>query len=82
MKVTNNAEAALQRPGTRAISKVMTPELREKYSRVCGLVVDLLKANSDDPAEAYMILQFTMHGFEDTFGIRGGVIVEKEDPKH
>lgn len=76
MKFTNDAQAALQQPDTRMKPVVMTEEMKRKFSRVTGLVVDLLKQHCDSPIEAYMMLQFIQHGFEDTYGIRGAVIVE------
>lgn len=79
MKFTNNAQAALQKPDTKSESIVMTPEIKAKFSRVTGLVVDLLKQHSESPIEAYMMLQFIQHAFEDAYGIRGGVIVENDD---
>lgn len=82
MKITDKAQAALQQPDSRARTVQMTDELREKFSRVAGEVVDLLKARTEGPMEAYMILQFVMHGFEDSYGIRGGIILDKDDAKN
>ena len=79
MKFTNNAKAALQQPDTRTRPIVMTPEMKLKFSRVTGLVVDLLKQHSEGPIEAYMMLQFIQHAFEDTYGIRGAIVVENDD---
>jgi hypothetical protein len=79
MKFTNNAQAALKQPDTRTRQIAMTPELKAKYSRVTGLVVDLLKQHSDGPMEAYVMLQFIQHAFEDTYGIRGSIIMDKDD---
>lgn len=79
MKFTNNAQAALQQQDSRTRAVAMTPELKAKFSRVTGLVVDLLRENSGGPIEAYMMLQFIQHAFEDRYGIRGGIIVEKDE---
>lgn len=79
MKMSDKAAAALQQPDTRTITTEMTPELKAKFSRIAGAVVDLLRRNTQNPAEAYMVLQFVMHGFEDTYGIRGGIIMDKSD---
>ncbi|MCU1338814.1 MAG: hypothetical protein JWO19_4395 [Bryobacterales bacterium] len=79
MKLTDKARAALQEPGTRAVITEMTPERKEKYSRIAGAVVDLLRRNTETPGEAYMVLQFVMHGFEESYGIRGGIIMEHGD---
>ena len=81
MKFTNNAQAALGQPDTKAIAIPMTPELRDKYKRVSGEVIDLLKRNTKGPVEAYMILQFVQHAFEDAYDIRGGIIAENADQK-
>ena len=43
------------------------------------MVCDLLRAETQGPVEAYMILQFVVDGFEATYGIRGGIIMGKED---
>jgi hypothetical protein len=79
VKFSNNAQAALQKPDTKAVTIEMTPELREKYHRVTGKVVELLRAETEGPMEAYLVLQFVLHAFEDRYGIRGGVIVENGD---
>jgi hypothetical protein len=79
VKFTNNAQAALQQQDSRTRAVAMTPELKAKFSRVTGLVVDLLRENSGGPIEAYMMLQFIQHAFEDRYGIRGGIIVEKDE---
>ena len=79
MKFTDRAQAALQKSDTRMQPIVMTEEMKAKFSRVTGLVVDLLKQNSDGPIEAYMMLQFIQHAFEDSYGIRGSIILGKED---
>jgi hypothetical protein len=57
----------------------MTPERKEKFSRVYGKVVELLKRNSEGPMEAYMLLCFIQQAFEKSYGIRGGVIVDNKE---
>ncbi len=79
MKLTKNAMAALQQPDTQAAMVVMTDERKKKFSKVCGQVMDVLKATTDGPVEAYMILQFCVSALEESVGIRGGVIVEHGD---
>lgn len=79
VKFSQNAEAALRQPDTKVISFEMTPELKAKLSRVTAEVVDLLKANTEGPVQAYMALQFIVHAFEDRYGIRGGIIVGKDE---
>ena len=79
MKFTHKAAEALQQPDTRAVTIEMTPERKEKYSRIAGKLIDLLKAECEGPLEAYMVLHFTAAALEELQGIRGGVIVENED---
>jgi|HubBroStandDraft_1064217.scaffolds.fasta_scaffold422356_2 hypothetical protein len=81
MKFSNNAHAALGKPDTQIQAIEMTPEMKAKYRRVTGLVVDLLKQHSDGPLDAYMMLQFIQYGFEDAYGIRGGIIMGDNDVK-
>jgi hypothetical protein len=78
MKIDEQASKALQEPDTHALAKEMTPERRARFSRVCGLVDDLLRAHVDGPLEAYMILKFMMNAFEETYGIRGAIVIEEE----
>jgi hypothetical protein len=82
MIIDDKAKAALKQPDTRSVQMEMTPERKARFSRVGGQVVDLLKANTDGPLEAYMLLQMVMHGFEDAYGIRGGIVMENKDEKH
>jgi hypothetical protein len=70
-KIDAQAEAALHQSDSKTIAIDLTPELKAKYSRVTGLVVDLLRANSESPFEAYMMLKFCQSAFEELFGIRG-----------
>ena len=79
MKFTNKAAEALQQPDTQAVTIDMTPERKEKYSRIAGKVIDLLKAECEGPLEAYMILHFAISTLEEFQGIRGVVIVENQD---
>jgi hypothetical protein len=79
--IDDKAKAALQQPDTQAVSLEMTPERCEKYQRLTGSLIDLLKANTDSPLEAYMILHFAMQSFEESYGIRGGFSVGHEGPE-
>ena len=78
-KVDSQAESAMRQPDTKAVTYEMTDERKAKFSRVCGLIVDLLRANASGPGEAYMILKFVVTAFEERYGIRGGVIVGDEE---
>jgi len=71
---------ALSRPDSEAVLVEMTPALKEKYIRVCDMVGDLLRAQCEGPLEAYMILHFVQHGFEERYGIRGGLTISKDTP--
>jgi hypothetical protein len=79
MKFTNNAQAALADPDTRVKAIELTPELKEKYSRVARELDDLLRARTSGPMEAYMVLQFVVQAFEECYGIRGGIIVSEDE---
>lgn len=81
MKFSNNAQAALSDPDTRTKAIELTPELKEKYRRVAYELDDFLRARTSGPMEAYMILQFVVHAFEESYGIRGGIIVGEDDFK-
>jgi hypothetical protein len=78
VKIDERAQRALQQPDSRAVTVELTPELKAKYSRISEQVCTLLRANTDGPMEAYMILHFVVQGFEDTYGIRGGFALGKE----
>ena len=80
--LNDKAIAALQQPDTNAIPIEMTPELKAKISRVSDLIIDLLRANTRGPMEAYMVLHFVMTSLEETCGIRGGFSVDKRDQEH
>jgi len=79
MKFSPNAEAALRKPDTQAKMIEMTPERQEKFKELSDGIIDYLRARTDGPIEAYMILRFVMEGFEEAFGIRGSIVVEKDD---
>lgn len=81
MKFSNNAQAALAEPDTRKKVIELTPELKEKYSRVAHELDDWLRARTSGPMEGYMILQFVVQAFEECYGIRGGIIVSEDDFK-
>jgi hypothetical protein len=75
MKIDDKAAAALRDSSTQAIPIDMTPERKELFQRISGEIVDLLKRNTSGPIEAYMILHFVMLGFEENYGIRGGIVM-------
>jgi len=79
MKFSNNAQAALTDPETRTKAIELTPELKEKYTRIAYEVDDFLRARTSGPMEAYMVLQFVVHAFEEAYGIRGAIIVGEDD---
>lgn len=82
MKIDEKAQAALQQPGTQAATFEMTAELKARFSVIGGQVIDILRCNTSSPMEAYMLLHFVMKGLEETYDIRGGIIMEKGDAKH
>jgi hypothetical protein len=82
VKVDEKSQAALRQSDTQGVALVMTPEFKEKTKRLADQIIDLLKAGTEGPIEAYMVLQFIVRGFEDSYDIRGSVIVENEDGTH
>jgi hypothetical protein len=82
VKLSDKAAAALEMSDTKTMSFVMTPELKKRYSEIAGNLVDWLRANTESPVEAYMVMQFTIQAFEEGGGIRGSVIVENGDAQH
>ncbi len=80
--MTNNAQAALREKDTRAVKVELTPEVKEKFAGIIHELIDLLKAKTDGPVEAYMVLQLAMHTLEDVAGIRGGIVMENDDVEH
>ena len=81
MKFSKNAQAALADPETRKKVIEVTPELKEKYSRVALRLDDFLRERTSGPMEAYMVLQFLVQAFEEAYGIRGVIIVGDDDIK-
>jgi exonuclease III len=79
MKINDKAAAALQDPDTQAVSFEMTPERREQFKLIGKSIIDILRANTRGPLEAYSILHFLMQGFEESYGIRGGIVMEHSD---
>jgi len=79
VNLNDKAKAALQQPDTQTVRSEMTPALRDKYRRVTSELIDLLKANTEGPIEAYMILQFVMQSFEENYGIRGAFTIGDEE---
>jgi len=79
MKLTPEAQAALARADTRGIFLDMTPERKEKFERLTRTIMDLLTSNTDGPLEAYMFLQLLLWGFEETYGLRGGIALDDHE---
>jgi hypothetical protein len=65
-----------------AMFYIDSPEQKEKYRRVSEAVVDLLKKEFASPVEAYGLLRFVQLGFEDTYGIKGTLLVNDKDVAH
>lgn len=79
MKFSQNAQAALQQPDTKAVTIEMTPERKEQFRKIGHEVMSLIISRTGGPVEAYMLLQFILNGLEESYGIRGGIIVENSD---
>jgi hypothetical protein len=81
VKVSDKALRAMQQPDTKSVTYEMTPERKEKFSRVSAAIVDLLKKETESPLESYMVLLFVTEGFEQLYNIRGGLIIGKDETK-
>ena len=66
----------------KAVMFHMDDARREKFKRVSGKVVDLLKAEMESPVEAYALLQFVKEGFEQIYGIRCSLIYGEDKVAH
>lgn len=78
-KIDAKTAAAMQAPDTTAVPIELTPEMKAHFSRISNQIVDLLKANTKTPMEAYMVLHFIMASLEEIYGIRGALAVTGED---
>jgi hypothetical protein len=81
VKISEKTMRALKQLDTKAVTYEMTPERKEKFKRVSNAVVNLLKAELDTPLEGYMVLVFVSQGFEELYGIRGNVIIGKDETR-
>ena len=79
MKIDAKAEAALRQEDTRMVHLEMTPEARAKFEGVTDEILHLLRTRTATPVEAYVVLHFLMKSFEDTYGIRGGLSVDRAE---
>ena len=79
MIYSDGAKEALKQSENRAVAFEMTPERKAKFSRIARKVVDLLKAETDGPIEACMILRFVQLGLEEMCGVAGTIIVNGKD---
>ena len=79
MKISEKTLRALQQSDSKAVTYEMTPERKEKFKRVSNSIVELLKSELDTPLEGYMVLVFVSQGFEEFYGIRGNVIIGKDE---
>lgn len=82
MKIDEKSQAALQEPDTKAVVFEITPERKEHFRSVCNAVLQLLQSRTEGPLEAYAVLVFVGKSFEDTYGIRGGFSIGKDDLDH
>jgi hypothetical protein len=82
VKINNQAAAPLKEQDIRGVKIEITPELREKFERVSHEIIDLLRAKTIGPLEAYAVLRFVMDGLEEVCGIRGAVIANHDETTH
>jgi hypothetical protein len=58
----------------------MTPERKEKFKRVSGQVVDLLRRELT-PIEAFAVLQMILEGLRNNYDIRGAIMLDSPTEK-
>jgi hypothetical protein len=79
VKLSKEIEAALRDPTTRVHTVELTPELKERLEKVNLELVDWLTAHTKGPAEAYMVLDFTMQALRDSMGLRAAGQFDSDD---
>jgi len=77
MSINPKDAAALKQPDTKIQSYEMTPERKEKFSRVSAELIDFIKSRTEGPIEAYAIVRLVCEGLEKTYGIRGNIFVRE-----
>jgi len=66
----------------KAIMFDMTNARKTKFKAVSSKVVDLLRAEFDDPIKAYMLMKFVLNGMERLYDIKGSLIYGKDKEAH
>jgi hypothetical protein len=78
-KISKEFEEAARQPDSRAHTIEVTPELKQRLSKISAELIDWLQEHTKGPIEAYMLLHFTMETLQEAAGIRASVIVEDGD---
>lgn len=76
MIVDKKLQEALKNLETQMKVIELSPELKEKCTRVCIELVDFLKQKTTGPLEAYMILQSLIATMEECYGIDGSIFIK------
>lgn len=79
MRMDKQDQEAIETPGTVTGTVEMTPEVKERIKRAALAVNDAMRATTDNPLEAYIVLREILSFMEKEYGIRGRVIVEDID---
>ena len=82
MKATPGAFEALRKNPERAVTVVMTDELREKHRAIGREIIHMLLSKTDGPVEARIVLQFVVNAFDSAFDCKGVIIGERSDEEH
>jgi len=67
---------------SKALMFDMDDARRAKFTRVSSKIIDLLKAEMENPAEAYALLQFVREGMEECYGIKASLIYGPDKVAH
>lgn len=81
MKLSKKAIEALKLVDTRVVAVDMDEVRKAKFKLVSDEILLILRSHMSNPLEAYMLLQFMIQGFEETYDIRGSTILQEEDMK-
>lgn len=74
-------QAALKDPNNRAVAIEMTDERRARLADISARLYDWLKANTDEPIEAMMVLRFTLDSFAEFFGVHHMQAIDRDSPE-
>jgi hypothetical protein len=79
VKLPKEIEDALRDPTTRVHTVELTPEVKVRLEKINLELVDWLTAHTKGPAEAYIVLDFTMQALRDSMGLRAAGQFDSDD---